>query len=137
MIVTGGRNEITPLKLRVIRFAMLAMLLMLGGFMYVAGTHRPPDAQMASSLDAIRLAGYALCAGAIVGLAVLRQVRARAADPLARMRFALVGSALAEGSALLGAVFMLMGGEPWIYLLGLLVFLGSWGLLPADPAQDA
>jgi hypothetical protein len=52
------------------------------------------------------------------------------------MRFSLIGSALAEGSALLGAVFMMMGGEPWIYVLGLLIFLGSWGLLPADPAQE-
>jgi hypothetical protein len=28
---------------------------------------------------------------------------------------------------------MFLGGEPWPYLLGIAVFLASWGLLPSDP----
>src|SRR4051812_21100173 len=117
-------NQMDPDKLKLVRYAMLAGLLIFGAAAYTQRAHAGYEPQdTATDLDAIRWVGYALCAGAIVAVAVLRGIRARAEAP-ARVTWSLVGSALAEGAALLGAVFILLGGEIWIYVLGLLIFLG-------------
>ena len=128
-------NQMDAGKLKLVRYAMLAGLLIFGGVAYTqranAG-YEPQDPQ--TNLEAIGWVGYGLCAAAIVGIAVLRGIRARA-EPPARLTWSLIGSALAESAALLGAVIILMGGEIWIYALGLLIFLGTWSLLPADPEE--
>lgn len=128
-------NQMGPGNLRLVRYAMLAGLLVFGAIAYTRRAHAGYDPQdTESSLEAIRWAGYGLCAAAIVGIAVLRGVRARAEDA-ARVTWSLIGSALAEGAALMGAVIILLGGEIWIYVMGLLIFLGTWSLLPADPEE--
>lgn len=129
--VFSGRPQLTAPKLRIIRYAMLVMLLGFGAFAYYQPqTPAPGDDQ--ANLGMLRLVGFALCAGALVAIAVMRGVRAKA-EPAARPTFALVGSAVGEGAALFGAVYMLLGGDPLPYGIGILIFLASWTLLPADP----
>jgi hypothetical protein len=119
--------------LRLVRYAMLAMLVLFGAVAYTQGSQRDP-ADSPSDLGSIRLLGFVMCGVALAGTLVLRGVRARA--PLERRTtFSLVGSALAEGSALLGAVYMLMGGEATVFALGLVMFLATWTMLPADPEE--
>ncbi|HEX8241860.1 MAG TPA: hypothetical protein VF541_00135 [Longimicrobium sp.] len=128
-------NQLDAGKLKIVRYAMLAGLLIFGGVAYsqrANAGYEPQDP--AANLEAIRWAGYGLCAAAIVGTAVLRGIRARA-EPRARLTWSLIGSSLAEGAALVGAVLILLGGDIWVYALGLLIFLGTWSLLPADPEE--
>jgi hypothetical protein len=125
------RKPLTGQVLRIIRYAMLAMVLMLGVVFYVLRSGRAADGPPASDLNAIRWVGYGLCAAALVAFAVLRKVRQNA--PLEqRPTLSLVGSALGEASALLGGIYYFLGGDLTVYALGVVVFLYSWTALPAD-----
>jgi hypothetical protein len=122
----------TATSLRVVRYAMLVMLLVFGVFAYTQSQNAVPDAESTRNLPAIKWVGYGLCAAVIVGIAVIRRVRERTAVP-GRPTLGLIGSALAEGAALLGAVYMLQGGDISVYAVALVLFLSTWTLLPADP----
>lgn len=123
----------TPATLRIVRYAMLAMMLGFGAFAYYQSQHPVPLApgEQSPDLSLLRWVGLGLCAATIVGVAVMRQLRERA-DPAARPTFGLTGSALAEGTAMYGAVYMFLGGDIVIFLGGLVLFLATWSLLPAD-----
>jgi hypothetical protein len=129
-----SRPPLTPTALRLVRYAMLAGVLLFGAIAYYQGTNRTPDPDSPTNLTYIGWVGYGLCALAIVGIAVLRQVRERASDTT-RTTLSMVGSALAEAAAMFGAVFMILGGGIGIYALGLVLFLSTWTLLPADPGS--
>jgi hypothetical protein len=126
-----ARPGLTPTSLRIVRYAMLALLLLFGAFAYYQSLHRTPDPDNPTNLTYIGWVGYGLCALAIVGLAVIRQVRERASEA-ARPTLGMVGSALAEAAAMFGAVYMVLGGGIGVYALGLVLFLATWTLLPAD-----
>jgi peptidoglycan/LPS O-acetylase OafA/YrhL len=123
----SGRPQLTADKLRIVRYSMLVLLLGIGAFAYYK-----PQPGDGANLGALRLVGFAMCAGALVAIAVMRGLRAKA-QPAARPSFGLIGSAVSEGAALFGAVYMLLGGDPLPYGIGMLIFLASWLLLPADP----
>lgn len=119
--------------LRIVRFAMMAMLL---GFVcitwYVHRNAQPDSAATATGLDALRWVGFGLSAAAVAALVVLRGVRQRAPVE-ARGTYGLIGSAFGEAAALFGAIYYFLGGDLTVFAIGLLVFLLSWGILPADP----
>ena len=127
----------TPLngaKLRIIRFAMLAGLLMFAGIAYYIRSNRPADMPPTNTdLAAIRYVAFGMCALALVAMWVLRGVRQRAAADK-RGTYSLMGTAFGEAAALLGIVYYFIGGDDFLpFAVGLLVFLLSWSLLPADP----
>lgn len=117
--------------LRLVRYAMLAGVLIFGGVAYYLATNRPPEEAPTADLSMLRWVGYGLCAAAIVALGVLRQIR-EGADEAKRGTLGLIGSALAESAAMFGAVYILLGGDVSIYGVGVLIFLATWTLLPAD-----
>ena len=124
----------TPMKpevLKLLRYVMLTGILLFGGVAYWQGTHRelPPDA---GQLAAMQWPGYLLCLMAIAGMVYFRRVRARV-EPAARATYSLIGTAMAEGAALYGAVYIFLGGGPLIFAFGVLIFLVTWAALPADP----
>jgi hypothetical protein len=121
---------LTPPVLRLVRYAMLGFVLLFGGFAYVQSQNRAPD-DVTADLTMLRWVGYGLCVVAIVGMGVLRQVRERS-EGSAVSTLGLVGSALAEAAAMFGAVYMVLGGDISIYALGLVLFLATWSVLPAD-----
>jgi hypothetical protein len=118
--------------LRIVRFAMLTMLLLFVGFAYVKHRNAQPDPSGGTDLSLLRWVGFGLCVAAIVAMAVLRGVRQRAPVE-ARGTYGLIGSAVAEGAALFGGIYYFLGGDLAVFAIGLLVFLLSWGILPADP----
>ena len=122
---------LTPATLKIVRYAMLVMLLMFGAFGYYQSTHRVPDPESMTNLPMLQYVGIGLCVMAIVGIAVLRQVRERTPEP-GRPTLGLIGSALAEGAALFGCVYMVLGGAITVYAVALVIFLATWSLLPAD-----
>ncbi|HEV7587723.1 MAG TPA: hypothetical protein VGO40_06300 [Longimicrobium sp.] len=113
------------------RYAMLAMLLLFGAFAYYQSTHRVPEPDSPTNLSMLQYVGWGLCVMAMVGIAVLRQVRERS-DAATQPTLGLVGSALAEAAAMFGGVYMVLGGGMPVYALGLVLFLATWTLLPAD-----
>ena len=130
------RPGLTPVTLRLVRYAMLAMLLGFGALAYYQSTHRVPvPGEEGPDLSMLRWVGLGLCAATIVGVAIVRQLRERA-DEAGRPTYGLIGSALAEGSALFGAVYMILGGDLLIYTFGLVLVLATWTLLPADSGSE-
>lgn len=127
----SGRPGLSGPKLRVVRYAMLVMLVGFGALAYYQ-PQGPAPGDDGADLAMLRYAGFALCAGALVAIAVMRGIRARA-EPAARPTYGLIGSAVSEGAALFGAVYMFLGGDPLPFGIGILIFLASWTLLPADP----
>jgi len=130
--VFPGQPGMTPTSLRVVRYAMLVMLLGFGAFAYSQSQQAVPDPESLTNLSAIKWVGLGLCAVVIVGIAVMRRIRERM-DASRRPTLGLIGSALAEGAALLGAVYMILGGDITVYAIALVLFLSTWTLLPADP----
>lgn len=118
--------------LRIVRYAMMTMLLLFAGFAYAMHRNAQPNPSGATDLSMLRWVGFGLCVAAIVAMAVLRGVRQRAPVE-ARGTYGLIGSAAGEGAALFGAIYYFLGGDLVVFALGLLVFLLSWGILPADP----
>ncbi|HEU4559206.1 MAG TPA: hypothetical protein VFS20_15215 [Longimicrobium sp.] len=121
-----------PATLRLVRFAMLTMLLLFVGVTWFVHRNAPPDPSGAANLSSLRWVGFGLCVAAIVAMAVLRGVRQRAPVE-ARGTYGLIGSAFGEAAALFGGVYYFLGGDLVVFAIGLLVFLLSWGILPADP----
>ena len=121
-------------KLRIIRVAMLVGILLFAGVAWNVRANRPADpAQTATDLSAMRYFAFGLSALALVAMAVLRGVRQRAAVEK-RTTLSLIGTAFGEGAALLGVVYYFIGGSDLLpFAVGLLVFLLSWSILPADP----
>ena len=123
-------TQMKPQALKVVRYAMFVFLLVFGAVAHMQGSKRAetnPD-----QLQTMRWVGYGFCVAITFAIAFVRGMRAKT-PPQGRTTLSLVGSALGEGAALFGAVIMLTGGEPWIYLFGLTLFLLTWAILPADP----
>ncbi|MFL5384507.1 MAG: hypothetical protein ACJ8GN_18455 [Longimicrobiaceae bacterium] len=128
-----GQPGMTATSLRAVRYAMLVLLLGFGAFAYYQSQHVVPDPENPTDMSAIKWVGYGLCALVIVAIAVIRRIRESAAEST-RPTLGLIGSAFAEGAALLGAVYMFLGGDISVYAIALVLFLSTWTLLPADSA---
>lgn len=119
-----------PATLRIVRFAMGSGLLLFGAVAAWLGQ----GAESTPVVQQLTWVAWGVSAVALLTVHALRHVHARAA-PEKRGVVALAGSALAEGAALLGAVLLLLGGEAWPYLAGLLVFVVSWAWLPGGSEE--
>src|ERR1051325_11366280 len=111
-----GPTPMTPGVLRIVRYAMLVLLLVFGAFAYYQSTHRVPDPDSMTNLPMLQYVGFGMCVMAMVGMAVLRQVRERTAEA-GRPTLGLIGSALAEAAALFGCVYMILGGSITVYAI--------------------
>lgn len=124
-------NSLPAQTLRIMRGAMMTMLLVFVCVVWFVQRDTPPNPE-ATPLGLFRQIGFAMSVAALVGIVVLRGVRRRAPVE-ARGTWGLVGSALSEAAALFGGVYYFLGGGLDVFAAGLVVFLLSWTLLPADP----
>ncbi|HET7230619.1 MAG TPA: hypothetical protein VFJ16_11490 [Longimicrobium sp.] len=128
-------SNVRPLDaniLRLVRYAMIMAMLVFVGVTYFVHSNAQPPVEPSQSLPTFRLIGFAMVAGAIVALAVLRGVRQRA--PVERRgTLGLIGSAIAEGAGMFGGVYYFLGGGLDVFAAAIVVFLASWAVLPADP----
>jgi hypothetical protein len=124
------RPGLTPATLKIVRYAMLVPVLLFGAVAYYQPAQRVPGDEGAD-VSMLRWVGLGLCAAVIAGIFVMRGARERA-ELSGGPTFGMIGSALAEGAAMFGAVIMFLGGDISIYALGVVLFLATWTLLPAD-----
>ncbi len=128
-----AQPPLTPAAFTIIRLSLLAGVLLLGGIAW----YLTASGQVAPALDdgtaaLLRYVFLGLLATAALGIALVRP-RARQAETLQqRVRFSIIGYALAEAAALFGAVYLFLTGAATLYLLGLLLFLAAFLLFPAD-----
>ena len=132
-----GPSNMSSATLRIVRYAMLVFVLVFGAFAYYQGTHRlPPSPDEAPGADPslFRWVGLGLSAAVVVAISVMRRISEQA-DQVKRNTLALVGSAAAEGTAMFGAVIMVLGGDVIVWVVGTVLLLSTFTLLPADPGQ--
>jgi len=118
----------SPQPVQLIRLALITGVLMFGAVMLFV--HRQPSWKPGVLPSAI---GYALLAYAIVAVLVARAMRGRVLrepEPQRRASLLLIGWAVGEGAALLGAVIFFVTGQGQWYLLGLLAMLTVFAFLP-------
>jgi hypothetical protein len=118
-----------PAQIQIIRIALFAAPLLFGiVVLLMRGTMGMT--LHADALGPIRLVAYLLFPAM---LTLILALRAMLAGKSAQQRFSLCvsGWAAAESTALMGGVFMLLGGEPWAWVGGLAFIAVSWQLLPA------
>jgi hypothetical protein len=96
----------------------------------------PPSPEEGPGADPslLRWVGLGMCAAVVVAISVMRRIREQA-DPVRRSTLALVGSAFAEGTAMFGGVIMVLGGDVIVWVVGTVLLLSTFTLLPADPEQ--
>jgi hypothetical protein len=128
------RPGLTPATLKIVRYAMLVPVLLFGAVAYYQPAQRVPGDEGAD-VSMLRWVGLGLCAAAIVGISVIRGVRERA-DVAARPTYGMIGTAMAEGAAMFGAVIMFLGGDITVYAFGVVLLLATWTLLPADSESE-
>ena len=121
-------------RLRVIRNVLLPGPIILGGVSLWMRASGLTPAVEASSLDAARIAVYGILTADFALLLVFRSFREKR-QPSQRGAVSLMGWTTMETGALLAALFIFMGGEPWPLAVAVFMILISWNLLPADPLR--
>ena len=121
-----------PLPL--IRAGLAAGVLMFGGVVWFM--HRQPTwTGPRPLLPAFGYAQVAMSAIAVLVAFVLRGRVATEADPQRRASSLILGWAICEGAALLGAVIFFLTDKTQWYFLGLLAMLASFAILPIDKTR--
>ena len=115
-------------RLGTIRIAFLAGVLMFGAIIWFMrrGGGGPP----ASDSGLIDLMSYAAIAIGVVGIVVMRRVLANATTAEKYASSAVMGWAFGELAALGGGVHFFLTGDPTRYVIGVMVMLLSFVLIP-------
>lgn len=115
-------------RLGIIRVAMLAGVIMFGLVTWFLRRGGPsPVSVDGSVLDTVT---YGAMIAGIAGIVVMRRVVAAAADAARYANTAVIGWAFGELAALAGAVHYFITGDPTRYVIGLMVMLVSFVLIP-------
>jgi len=134
---TGMTNgPLAPVvALRVIRWALLAGVLLIGAVLwFVRGTTRlvAPEPWPAILVYCFAASVF----GTAFAVVFLRSAIDRATSVIAKVRFCFAGYAVGETCAILGALYLFFTGAPYLFLAGVGVFVIVLLLLrfPVDPA---
>lgn len=119
-------------NLAVIRFSLLAGVLLFGGVCWFTTNQRggPPADADPHLFAAFAMVVPALCLGALAIAAVLRGRVARERDPQMRDSLRMISWAAGEGSALAGAVHYFNTGDPKLYVFGVVTLLATFIIVP-------
>lgn len=133
------RKQDQKQALNLIRFALLGGVVLFGGLAWFLGRVLEPEGmspELFQGFENVVWYGFILfILGAFGGIIAL-QARWRAADGFpAKRKINIVGWALAEFPALLGGMYLMLGGDPTFFGMGLaLMILAAFVLLPLPPS---
>lgn len=133
-------NPTSLRTLALIRIALLAGVLLLGGVCWLLHRGGPRPLPDPSTLSALRTLGMLVWAMALVGVVLVRLrldagARRRAAGAAAdTASLRILGWAAGQATALYGGVVYLITGDPQWYLFGLVMMLGTFVVVPVREA---
>lgn len=115
--------------LRIIRVAFLTGVLLFGGIVYYItsqqGGGSSPD--QGKTLEMVNIAFLVLAAA---GIMIIQRRHAAEPDPAKRSTLNIAGWAMGEATALFGGVHFLLVGNPVPYLVGLVMMIASFVVVP-------
>lgn len=115
--------------LRIIRVALLTGVLLFGGIAYYL-TRQRGGGLGTESAGALQAANIGLLVVAAVAIMVVQRRHAAEADPARRSTLNILAWALGEAVALMGGVHFLLVGNPVPYLVGLMMMIASFIVVP-------
>ncbi|HLM68772.1 MAG TPA: hypothetical protein VK358_14630 [Longimicrobium sp.] len=114
--------------LRIIRIALLSGVLMFGGVAYYLTQQNGPLG--AENADALQIVNIVLLVGAAVGIMIIQRRHLAERDPAKRSTLNIVAWAMGEATALFGGVHFLMVGNPVPFLVGLVMMVAAFVVVP-------
>lgn len=121
----------SPAALHVIRLALLIGVVSFGAVAwFMHDSIASPDNDELSSL--LSIVFFVVVVGSAAAMLFVRQRWTNASGPRERATLGIVGWALAEGAALLGAVALLLTGSVLPFVIGVVFMLASFSLFPIE-----
>ena len=127
-------SEPTPATQTIIRYALLAGVLIFGGIAWFVSRENGADFD-AGAAQTLRYAFYVLLLSSAVGLLFIHRSWQQAKTFQERFTRSLIGYAVAEGTALFGAVYLLLTGIAMLYVIGLVLFLIAFMVFSPAPSR--
>jgi len=121
-------------RLALIRVAMLAGVLTFGAVVwFLRRTGNAPP--LADAADTLRLVGVVVAFVTVAGILLCRTLASRARESAQRTTFRVAGWAVGEAAALYGGLYYFATGRPLGYMLGLMLLLMAFVLIPVAPRR--
>jgi hypothetical protein len=114
--------------LRIIRIAFLAGVLIFGGIVFYLTSQEGGSAP--ETADALQMANIVLLVLAAIGILFIQRRHAAEPDPARRSTLNIAGWAMGEATAMFGGVHFMLVGNPIPYLVGLVMMVASFVLVP-------
>jgi hypothetical protein len=114
--------------LRIIRVAFLAGVLMFGGIVFYLTSQNGGTSP--ETADTLQVANIVLLVAAAIGILIIQRRHAAEPDPARRSTLNIAGWAMGEATALFGGVHFMLVGNPIPYLVGLVMMIASFVVVP-------
>lgn len=129
-------SQVTPATFNIIRYALLAGVLLIGGVAWFITRENGLGAFDAETATYLRYAFYAVFTGSALGMLFIHRSLPQAHTFPQRVTRCILGLAVAEGTALFGAVYLFLTGSVQLYVIGLILFLLAFLVFfPAESQQ--
>lgn len=129
-------SQVTPATFNIIRYALLAGVLLIGGVAWFVTRENALGTFDAEAATYFRYAFYAVFTASALGMLFIHRSLPQATTFPQRVTRCIMGYAVAEGTALFGAVYLFLTGSLQLYIIGLLLFLLAFLVFtPTDPQQ--
>lgn len=129
-------SQVTPATFNIIRFALLAGVLLFGGVAWFITRENDLGTFDAEAATFFRYTFYAVFTASALGMLFIHRSLPQAETFQQRVTRCIMGLAVAEGTALFGAVYLFLTGSVQLYVIGLLLFLLAFLVfIPAESQQ--
>lgn len=125
---TPGMPQQKATVLRIIRIALLSGMLMFGAIVYLLISREGPRG--IESAQALQVVNIAFLIGAAAALLFIQRRHAAEPDPAKRSTLNIIAWAVGETTAMFGGVHYLLVGSPAPYVVGVMMMLASFVLVP-------
>jgi hypothetical protein len=115
--------------LRIIRIALMSGVLMFGGIAYYL-TEQNGGGLGPENADTLQIVNIALLVGAAIGIMFIQRRHLAEKDPAKRTTLNISAWALGEATALFGGVHFMLVGNAIPYLVGIVMMIASFVVVP-------
>lgn len=115
--------------LRIIRIALLSGVLIFGALAYYL-TEQRGGGLAPENGGALQIMNIVILVGAAVGIMIIQRRHLAATDPRKRTTLNIAAWAMGEATALFGGVHFLLVGNPIPYMVGLVMMIASFVVVP-------
>ena len=127
--MAGPRQLPRSATLRIVRIALLSGVLIFGGLAYYL-TEQQGGGLGPENGGLLQIANIVILVGAAVGIMIIQRRHLAQHDPAKRTTLNITAWALGEATALFGGVHWLLVGNPIPYMVGLVMMIASFVVVP-------